>query len=796
MKSVVNDDPLMVEVLFPPTLLSVEQAGYIRQCVDVIATVVSLFGFERDGYKMKGTYDHWIYCAAVSGNPMKYVKWKISAFYAFWKGQELPPSPCGTMDNPACLLGGKAYKWIRLMERSDPELFESLITTVLYSKKGMPRPTKKELRLAEANTFRELTRKMPAFPSFALTQWADMTPGCEVNTVLSRGALIEEIKRTVKELFAGEKYTNLDRLRAFFPSTSANYINNRAFGGAVGIIMEDPELLKGLLSDTPLVKIEKVMNTKRSVAYQVDTSQLEASWRTLYERLVERAIVEEPVAVPLALPEALKTRVITKGPPFLNTVLKPLQKKMWRVLKKHPAFKLVGETVTDEYVQNRMGKTLRKGNYFLSVDYANATNEMHSWCSEAASEQIAEELQLTSNEAEMLTRSLTRHTIELQKNGVAVKTAPQTVGQLMGSITSFPILCIVNAAICRWTLELTGNQVQKRTLKDCPFMVNGDDGLLRTTKLGKQLWEKIASFAGLQPSVGKVYISDEFLNINSTTFAYSAEPCSFRNVVRGDGETVARPIHFRLVPYINMGLLLGLKRSGGKEEIEDEMDSLVDVGQRATQLYETCPLNQREAVMKAFLSSNLSALIAANVPWFVPREHGGLGLPPFGEHVASDLDLRISRKIYEHPDLFKLPPIPVEKDWAIWEYATARFPNMPTDVLNNDFGAFYTLDPYEQGTTTLQAARAAACIEALFCTTLDKLLIPDSGKPQKQVLDLSTGAPAREVQRYLWKVQKTRKRALLDETIPLPEPFNPNSFPKKYSIDSVFFPKTRLTKYF
>jgi hypothetical protein len=234
-----------------------------------------------------------------------------------------------------------------------------------------------------------------------------------------------------------------------------------------------------------------------------------------------------------------------------------------------------------------------------------------------------------------------------------------------------------------------------------------------------------------------------------------------------------------------MGLLLGLKRSGEADDDKDSLAGLLDIGQRATQLYESCPIELRPSVMRNFIFANLQILKQANIPWFIPRHLGGLGIPPCGEYQASDLDLRLARKIFENPGRYRLPPLPVKGDWNIWQYAMKRFPNLPTDVLNNDFGAFYTLGNEDRPLiATLDDARSAACIEALFCVPLSHLR-RDSGE------DEAYSSEEEVIQRYLWKVQATRKKALLDETILLPEPFNPCNFPVKYKVPTLFFTKTR-----
>jgi hypothetical protein len=149
----------------------------------------------------------------------------------------------------------------------------------------------------------------------------------------------------------------------------------------------------------------------------------------------------------------------------------------------------------------------------------------------------------------------------------------QKNGQLMGSVLSFPILCIANL-LCYWnTLRiyqwLLENSLQSlagssptgafalyldelkifdtlspadallrfetsllRTfaercpidynptrLQDLPVLVNGDDILFRSNSLFNAIWENYGyTLAGFQKSVGKNYLSRSYLTINSECF--------------------------------------------------------------------------------------------------------------------------------------------------------------------------------------------------------------------------------------------------------------------------------------
>jgi len=414
-----------------------------------------------------------------------------------------------------------------------------------------------------------------------------------------------------------------------------------------------------------------------------------------------------------------------------------------------------------------MGAKLGEKEGYLSIDYVDATNELYSWASEAAADAIVELLDLSPEEHKLVYSALTRHLIEFE--GEVKK---QLRGQLMGSIMSFPILCIVNAAVCRWAKEIESQR--SYTLTDCPLAINGDDAILRTTKIGQSLQERISQFVGLRPSVGKVYFSRTFLNINSTTYRYHENGYEgYQTVNPVTGRKSNRLRHFELRGYVNLGLLYGFTRSGGSEG--STVDTGYSVGARCRDLIRGSPWFLREQILDDFIHKNYELLSSVQLPWFVPENLGGLGLPPSRKYHATDLDLRLARKIYEHPKMFRLPSKPQDTPWQTWRYATKRFPVNPTISINGNWehtGISEKGDDSRASTMSFTTLLGLACVESLFRAKGIAHLYKTVKNPKS-----SRG--------FYTSCHRVYKKALLDKTVKLPEPFKQDNFPVIYDRNSL-----------
>jgi hypothetical protein len=651
----------------------------LKDCAAVLEEAYKLYGFVGKSEKSTvRTVRHWMTLAEpMNFDWMKLMKYKLAAFYAYHIGNEQPtmpwPASSGLKDSSKKLLLGK---WDRFAQgilhhkvAKNPEGFTpegmrklSFITTLLYSKKGMPRPSQDAIDKACKEMKQALTTKK-ALPKQAsgryilksrvtfseIGEWEEGKDPTSVGNMrmLNEVDLVDSdymrsaIKRVVREVFRNVTYTNEDRQMLVMPSLNANYNRSRGKGGALGEVLaeENKDLFDGLRCERNqrLVYMEEdkaafpaVLREPRDVTgiaavnlRDQDVDEERKIWNVeesvssrfaiYYSRLVNKALEERAIVEPVGLAEALKVRVISKGPPLTYTALKPLQRKMHATLRRHKLFRLIGEPVTAEMIQQEI--PFSQGKAYLSGDYSAATDKLAPWAAETAANEIADVLELSNDERELFIKALTAHQF-LDDDGNMV---PQRWGQLMGSIVSFPILCIINAAVLLVHTEVCRGLLSRERmlrLRDCKGFINGDDLLtqVRELKAARVAWEVIASLVGFDPSLGKYYWHPTVMNVNSTNF-------------------VSTSSGVQKVQYVNLGLLFGLKRSGGSRSVL-EQDAYVDIGSAATELVKTCPDPIRLRVYAKFIEINKSRLSIKSkkggevkVPWYIPKWLGGLGLP-------------------------------------------------------------------------------------------------------------------------------------------------------------------------
>lgn len=391
---------------------------------------------------------------------------------------------------------------------------------------------------------------------------------------------------------------------------------------------------------------------------EYDEGLLRAKWSIVMDKIKELAIAEQPLVEAVGLAEALKIRVISKGPPLLYTFLSPLQKFMWSVLKDNRVFKLIGEPITAEHVQERIGVP-KDEQIIINGDYKASTDNLHSWVSECIGREIVKEIRLAHvpgegyefnrDHEEMFIRSLIHH--EYTIDGIRM---PQLEGQLMGSVTSFPVLCLANAAMCRWALEAADHK--KYRLSDSPYhrsgklaslLVNGDDCTLKGNRGSlRKLWETITSFGGLSTSVGKTLYSvveRPVCVLNSTTY----------HLIDG------RWTHIK---FVNMGILLGKARSGTGEAA---IRTYAQMGELHRKLHSSCPADVWDEVSRRFIYYNRQALGACpEIPWHMPEYLGGAGLIKKNEY--SSLDKSCATVIIARMGIDKRFKILKEKKNPMW----------------------------------------------------------------------------------------------------------------------------------
>jgi len=600
-------------------------------------------------------------------------KYKLAAYVAAWTNTSLPPTPFqfeGRDDKPEILVGGRfnefTVKFIVSRDFTDECRIRKLsyLQTIIQSKAVMEKPDEEHVRYAEISTFEKLTctkvgksvicnggdyeaTRLQRHESHRdsvssnegehaldLSRTSPVDGGMDEkisNIQFYKNKIKSAIRRVVRYSFDRE-YTDQHRVAYMLPSSSANYNFTRKEFGALGHLLPLVERLnipKGerLIKFTTEEKAysiadERIDNDEEKgyegLEYKVDIKNLTKRVYEFRKLVFEEALIEEPKAVPFGLSEPNKVRVITKGPPATYFALKPLQKFMHTQMKNKKQFQLIGEEVKLKHIDDMFPST-RWGERMLSGDYSDATNELKSWVSDEITKNVIEKLALTSYEAELVEKSLTKHMMVLSdKSGhVEVHAEPQKEGQLMGSILSFLWLCLANLALILVAKE--EGEMEEIELEQLDCLVNGDDCLFAADPQVKADWEAAGATMGLNPSIGKVFYTNEFCTLNSRMF--------FRTAQGSWAE----------VSFIQSSLLTNRKKSErlGSNENHNPFINIDNVGVRAYWLMSICPITMRREVMGEFIRNNKSLLeneLLNGIDWFMPTWAGGLGLPDVADN--------------------------------------------------------------------------------------------------------------------------------------------------------------------
>jgi hypothetical protein len=192
----------------------------------------------------------------------------------------------------------------------------------------------------------------------------------------------------------------------------------------------------------------------------------------------------------VAIPDKGKFRIITK-PHWKHDRFKYLQKALWKRIRKSPLM-VVDGPLTDSHLDS-----LTNDGDWISGDYSAATDNLNINVPYTILSRILERsVRLTEAQKQDALDEVGRHLVKYPDN----TTITQSSGQLMGSLLSFPLLCIANLA----TLPA-----------DTPCLINGDDILFRGTKHSFTLWKTAARRVGFILNERKTYIHPRFATMNS-----------------------------------------------------------------------------------------------------------------------------------------------------------------------------------------------------------------------------------------------------------------------------------------
>jgi len=204
-----------------------------------------------------------------------------------------------------------------------------------------------------------------------------------------------------------------------------------------------------------------------------------------------------------------KPRIVTLYSSFNTEVLKPLHACLYSLLKRKGWF-LVGSPTREKLVHLLDGCA---GSRWLSFDYSSATDKIKLAYVRAMIDVLKQKsVGLSEDESRCLDVLG-----NLRIDGFTAES-----GQPMGSLMSFPLLCLVNKTVVDMALTtlMTSGKIQFKEWTGHRCLINGDDLLTRDVSSGGlvEAIETEGAHVGLVVNKDKTMSDPEYGEINSTVF--------------------------------------------------------------------------------------------------------------------------------------------------------------------------------------------------------------------------------------------------------------------------------------
>jgi len=211
-----------------------------------------------------------------------------------------------------------------------------------------------------------------------------------------------------------------------------------------------------------------------------------------------------------------KPRIVTTYSGYNSQVLSSLHRSLYQAIRRK-GWLLVGPP-TDEKVQNLHGK-----GPLMSYDYESATDNIKADYVRAAIEILIEKSCGELNDEQVASLRVVG---QLQFKGSRHSARR---GQPMGSLMSFPLLCLINKSIVDLSMTdlLEAKKVTFKEWVSHRCLINGDDLLIRSPLEDSSLYDaahrRWSAAAGMKVNQGKTLIDNEQGEINSTLFVKGVE---------------------------------------------------------------------------------------------------------------------------------------------------------------------------------------------------------------------------------------------------------------------------------
>lgn len=451
----------------------------------------------------------------------------------------------------------------------------------------------------------------------------------------------------------GDYFDNPDHFSAS-ASNNASFESSRKMGGQSGFLrgqVRTPEMntfgdLVQVLDGGELWGMREVSGPHLRDGHLSSASVIEIRYRPndqfglfelakATEREAAEGIPRYDAAIEAVL-EPLKVRTISKGPSAAYFLAKPVQKVLHSLLREEKPFRLIGQpfcpTMLMDVLQRFESNWDRdtEDENWLSVDYSAATDGLSARLSREILSRVLSRLAIRNLSLyNVMMGVLAPHRIHYPpvktKDGkIQLEPVDQINGQLMGSILSFPVLCIANLGLYLWT---------KKTMHPCAdwtslyesVLLNGDDMLYIGSHAEWELHQRLGKKLGLSMSPGKAYIHKRYANINSVSVDFD-----LTKRFKGTGPNVVRvETHPRRVGFLNVGLFFGKHKVQGSI-VSDGSDSAEEhpISASLNELLEGSREDKRNEVLRMYISDHREQLARETKGrnLFLPISVGGMGV--------------------------------------------------------------------------------------------------------------------------------------------------------------------------
>jgi len=423
---------------------------------------------------------------------------------------------------------------------------------------------------------------------------------------------LEEIALRSTEYFVNDKiFTD------YHPSTSASLSSSRSNHGAYGelcsLINQPEDIYPDDLVSMQYLPALNGRSYHRVREIRVVSTSLGRDWE---DALTKKYFERKPHTLSAKIQgivEPMKVRVISKGPALEYYAAKPFQKALHSVMRTMDCYRLIGRPLCPTDTLDCKVKAQKDWEWF-SVDYKAATDNL-SW---KYSGRILKALikYWSPHMQELALDVLGPHEL-VYPNSAKIKSQKMERGQLMGSILSFPILCIANYGLY---LSVTNSLHEGWTdqERNSHVLINGDDQLYCAPSALWPVHIDSGRKVGLEMSVGKAYHHSRYCNVNSTSI----------DLPQGSR-------HPYQISYLNSGLYFGISKVRSQTDTDIKEKDIVSLlprilngslpGRQCVLLKHWFSTHGKSAIRKCCeISVGRRNTIVRNI--FMPQSQGGMGV--------------------------------------------------------------------------------------------------------------------------------------------------------------------------